>query len=146
MVPGVSWVKLSVAEADYAWDSIAPFIERALLFTEGDMTVDDAHHLVLSDQMQVWVVYSNASEKIFAVCLTQLLHEWRHRICRIVALSGEEMAHWQHFEAAIEAWARAMNCDYIDAFTRPGMAKRAAAMGYKHKYSIICKRVNKELH
>ncbi len=142
--PGISWVKLSIAEAEYAWAKLEPMIARAVDLTDGDLTTEDVRMALLNDHMQAWVIYEE--NKIWAVCITMLVQDIHFRICRIVALSGEDFQRWKHLQGVIEAWARAMNCDYIDALTRPGMARKARPEGFRHKYSIIRKRVDKELH
>lgn len=142
--PGTSWVRLTESEAEYAWHALEPFVERAVERTGGEILAEDVHFGLAGGLMHAWVVYEDS--KIWAVCITQVLQDLHFRICRIVVLSGEGMDHWKHFEPAIEAWARGMNCDYIDALTRPGMARAAKDLGYRHQYTVLRKPVDKELH
>lgn len=143
-VHGPSWVKLTQEQADGCWGQLEPFVDKALRLTDGELLSEDVHNMLACGMMQAFVVYEGPA--VYAVCITQVLIEVHFRVCRVVILSGVEMGLWQHFEYAIENWARAMNCDYIDAFTRPGMAKKALPLGYYPKYQVIRKYVTREIH
>ena len=141
---GPSWVKLTPEQSEINWDLLEPMIETGLRRTDGELLPEDVRMMLSNGLMQAFVVYEGKA--IHALCVTQVLAELHFRVCRVVILTGANMDDWSHFEYAVENWAKAMNCDYIDAFTRPGMVRKALPLGYYPKYQLIRKYVTKEIH
>lgn len=144
VAPGINWVKLNQAEVAYAWHKLLPFIDRALEHGQGELTSQDIFTLALQEMAYIWAVCDGP--KLYGVCVTEIAQYLQYRVCRVVLLSGEDFEHWKHLEAVLERWAADAGCNYIEALTRPGLAKKMYPDGYRHVYCVIRKTVSRGVH
>lgn len=144
MIEDISAIRLNEAEIDYTWSRIEPMITRALELTNGELVSSDIKLLADKGYANIWVVYEK--EKIWAVCITEPIQLPHFRVLRILVLAGEHFELWKHFDSWLEGQARALGCDYIDAFTRPGIPRVVKDLGYKHQYSVIRKAIDRRTH
>jgi hypothetical protein len=142
--PNPSVIELSPAEVEYSWKVVEPHVRRAVELTGGELTTEDVYEALMRQQMFAWAIHEGS--KLYAVLVLELVQLRHFRICRIVVVSGEGYEHWKKFEAFVEHWARGMGCQYIDGLGRPGWARRGNEMGYKHQYTVMRKRIDREVH
>lgn len=137
-------VDLTPVEVEYAWKVLEPHVRRAVELTGGELTTEDVYEALMRQHMFAWAIHDGP--KLWAVIVLELVQLRHFRICRIVVVSGENYEHWKKFEAFVEHWARGMGCQYIDGLGRPGWARRGNEMGYKHQYTVMRKRIDREVH
>jgi hypothetical protein len=94
--------------------------------------------------MLAFVAYEGS--RVWGVAVAEVVEYPQFKVLRVVAVAGEEIEAWKHFEACLERLADCTGCSYIEGFVRPGMAKLCASMGYKSKYTLIRKKVLRGYH
>lgn len=70
----------------------------------------------------LWVAW-DGSKKISAAVVTQIRTDQKSRVCQICACSCVENGAWAQMREAIEAYAKAENCNKIRAIGRKGWAR-----------------------
>jgi hypothetical protein len=142
--PGISSVDLTTAEVEYSWKVIKPFISQALEFSQGELNAEDIYQGLMYGTMKAWVFHEGP--KIKGVCVACPVAYPHFRVCRILTVAGTDFEQWKHFEAHVELYAKALNCQFIDALGRPGWKLFAKQLGYSPQYTTFRKRIHSEVH
>lgn len=140
----LGWTKMNPSEVEYAWHKLLPFIERAIEQAPDEMTPEDVRERLRNQFYYAWAIHDGP--KLHAVLVTEVAQYQYYRVCRVVLLSGEDFEHWRHLEGILEMWARDAGCKYIEAFTRPGLAKKLYPDGYRHTHCLIRKQITRGAH
>lgn len=137
-------VQMSAADVEFAWHVVEPLIEAALARGQSEYSSEYIRHCLRVGTMAMWAIYDGPT--VHAVVVTEIGVHPEYRVMRVVLLSGKDMEQWTHLEGILEMHARQHNCAFIEAWTRPGMAKAVKKLGYETVYHVIRKPVHERVH
>jgi hypothetical protein len=137
-------IRLNQAEVQCSWKVVLPMLQRALEYCDGEITAEDLFTFIMQGMMDLWVAYEE--EKIWAVAVTEIAQYPRMRMLRIVALSGEDIQVWKHFDAYLERYAFLQGCKMLEGLTRLGMEKVAKEFGWRRRFVVLRKQVATVTH
>lgn len=102
----------------------------------GRWTLIDLQAALLGGRKQAYEAVEDGER--FAVMLTRVHPEGVY----IEAATGRERHRWAaEFDAAMEAWARALGVPRVFAMVRPGWAREAKALGWREVHREFVKEV-----
>ena len=127
---------LSVEEI---WPRVEHLIKKGLEHGRGELDATDVLKFLIERVMQLWVVMDMLEDKPVMAGCTEIVNYPRKKVCRAVVLGGDKIVEWMKHVTGIEAWARAQDCDHMDAFVRKGLAKKMAQIDYKQEYVVLGK-------
>lgn len=136
--------KLTPAEIGHLRSILLPMLATAEPFADGELTAGDMLDWGENGFAQVWI--AGKDSKIFGVWVTDLVSYPRIKALRIIGLAGKFFNEWKHFEALLEQFAREQGCTRVEAYTRPGMARKMEKMGYKMSRQLVTKYVMGATH
>jgi len=117
------------------WKRVQPLIASAVERMDSGYRAIDIHNKLLTGDMQLWVIGDYQ-----AVAVTQIAIYPQFKACIVVAMAGDGLTEWfDDIMGAIEGWAAAMGCRYVEEYGRKGWAKVGAARGYEHVYTVMRK-------
>ena len=131
-------------EIPYMWHQVKPLIDKALVHSNGELTSDDVLELLLSKRESLIVGYTDPEDsykEILMAAVTEVVQYPRKKVLRIIAWatkSGYDGDEWLTLFNTIEYIGKQSGCDYIEAWTRKGMAKK---LKWDHEYSVITKQL-----
>jgi len=109
------------AEIPSVWPLVERMIEDALDYGTSRLSGDDVYEFLCDGTMQLWTAWDE--EGIKAFCLTEVCESPRAKWLSIFACAGENYERWVEYLSEIEAWARELNCDFVEMYARPGWKK-----------------------
>jgi hypothetical protein len=119
-LPVLIGVKSDRIEA--VWPEIEELVIRGLEHCQGCYWPEDVKAALIRRDMQLHVAQS---DRIEAICITELVNYPRRKLCNLFLLAGENMARWVHYQSEIVAWARSVGCDGMEVHHgRAGWGKR----------------------
>lgn len=120
-----------------SWGVIAPMLEKAIEHNHQEMTLVDVADAIVSEKSQLWVAVQNDIPR--GAFVTEIVNYPRKKVCRIVLLGGVSFEEWKHLLVDLENWALMNGCIDLDAYCRPGMAKKTKALGFEESAVVVTK-------
>ena len=138
-------VSVAPKSIPYMWHQVKPLIDKALIHSNGELSSDDVLELLLSQRQHLVIGYDNPKEgsykEVLMATVTEVIQYPRKKVLRIIAWatkSGHDGEEWYNLFDTIEYIGKKSGCDYIEAWTRKGMAKK---LKWDHEYSVITKQL-----
>lgn len=86
----------------------------------GDLgTFESVERDTLAGRALLWLVWREP-DTIEAICITQIAHTEKSKVCTVIACSGTKPRRWLHLLERIEMYARGTDCDCVRIFGRKG--------------------------
>ena len=139
IVEDVQLVGVPSGSIEPLWADVKPMLEKGISHGDGELDIEDIHKFLLSRAMQLWVLYDYDNENIVMAGVTEIINYPKYKVCRAVALGGNNLDDWVEHIKGIEVWADSMGCDKVEAYGRRGLAKKMEKAGYSNKYVLIRK-------
>lgn len=134
---------LSAVPADRVasiWPQAEPELRRACNRSDGRYAVEDVLASLLTRDMQLWLsVDVGDSDRIEAVCVTEIVRYPQERRCGLVFCAGHRPARWLHHLDEIGGWARAQGCAALELQGRPGWER--LLRGWEKTHVLLRKRL-----
>ncbi len=124
------------------WPRVAPELERALAYSDGENSIEDVLDRLMDARMQLWVARSGIDQLGFGV--TEIDSYGQFTVCRIVLLVGEDFDLWVGVITGLERWALEQGCTALEWWGRPGFEKPMRQYGYTKRYVVMRKRLQDE--
>lgn len=123
------------------FNTVAPFIQRALNESNGELTLQHVYIDLINARKQLWVI-SDENYKTHAVAVTEIVQYPAKRIARIIFLGGEGLERWSKLlsDTVIEH-AREYGATCVEVIGRKGWDRFLKGMGYKTKYYHLVREV-----
>ena len=103
------------------WREIEPFLERATSRT-GCYEPVDLLYMSMRGEVAIWVV--EVGGEVVASIATEMHQYPRRRVLEVTFGGGDGMQHWiRPLVAAIDEYARHLQCTHIACLGRPGWAR-----------------------
>jgi hypothetical protein len=116
------------------WPQVEPLLRPALATTEGCYEPVDILAAILKGQMQLWISWNDGVE---AAMVTEIIAYPRRRGCRVFLIGGRNLKRWsEKFSAAVEAYARAQGCSFMEGGARLGWVRVG---GYRNIGCVLIK-------
>ncbi len=126
---------------EHFWQFAEPYVKRALDHTNGEFSAIDFKKACIKKDMQLWLV--SKGSRVVGAITTELICYPNRRHCRVATLAGTEFKEWINLaDDTIEKWSAEQGCNAVEAYVRKGFTKKLIEHGYKHKYSVMVKKIN----
>lgn len=123
----------------YIWFDVKPLIDKALKHSNGEIFTKDILELVLQKRQYLFV--GTIEGKIQSALIGELIDYPRKLVFRIITWStssGYDYEKWMPLFNTIEDFARNKQCDFLEAWTRKGLARK---IKWDNEHSIITKQL-----
>lgn len=127
-----------------AWPILAPMLARVVERGHGEYTLRDVAVRVASEAWQLWTVVD--SEQPVAAVVTELVQYPAKKIARVIMLGGQDFTRWKHLISTLEDWALYHDCVELEAWCRPGMARKVEGIGFAPQHIMMVKSLRSRLH
>ncbi len=129
-------------EVPKLWKKVLPQIERCVPHSEGEMEAPDFYVALVDGEMQLWIAVED--EEVIASMVTQIVPYPAKKVLRVIAIAGEDMDKWFHFQPDLEEFAILMGCSSLEAWGRKGWKK--ILKDWKDSYVVYTKELDRRLH
>ena len=135
----IQLVGVPASSVPQLWKAVKPMLEKGISHGDGELDIEDIRKFLLDRAMQLWVLYDYDGEAVIMAGVTEIINYPKYKVCRAVALGGDNLDAWVKHIHGIETWAHEMGCDKMEAYGRRGLAKKMENIGYSNKYVLIRK-------
>ena len=112
----------------------------------GRSSIDDLLRFILTEKMQLWVVFSPEEQNVYGHVITEVKQYPQYKML-VIQYCCIEPHHMQYVEdkmqSVAESFAKDMGCKGVEFVGRPGWDKKLDKYGYSAK-SVIYERFFKE--
>lgn len=131
----VRWVNKD--DAERIWPMVVPFLESALKRWLPVYFPEDLLDGVRNGVMQLWIITDDEKEILYGAGLTEIRPYPRAKILNLFLLGAKNMDKWkQQLSAAVEMFAKAEGCDFLQIIGRKGWERYPDAF---HSANIVNK-------
>ena len=126
--------------------SILKYLKESETWTRGRLKVDDVLRLVLTGNMQLWVVFSPDDNQVYGHIITEIKQypQTKMLIIQDCCVEPHHLAYIEDkMQYVAERFAKDSNCGGIEFNGRPGWGKRISKYGYD-LYSVTYQRFFQE--
>lgn len=123
------------------WDSICPFLEASVRASFNMISIDTLQEMLFEGQA-VCIGTAQAGEPVF-VTVTHPVQYSGFRTARVIAAAGSQLKQSMKFFHVLETWAMSLGITEIEAWCRPGMTRVLSRYGFKHRVSIITRKIER---
>ena len=135
---------LPPSEIDSFWNEIKPLLDKAFDTGSEGLVADDFKDAIENSLMFVWIITEEHS--IEAVLLCEFFEYPRKKSCYVNAWatkSGYDFdKHYEFTLKELENFSKINGCDFIEAKTRKGLAKKLKSSGWKDQHSVVNKQLS----
>lgn len=127
------------SEVPLVWHKVKPFIDKALIYSNGEMVAADVLSSLLNKELFLFIGLED--DEINSALIAELVDYPRKRVFRILtwaAESGYDFKLWMNLLNFIEDFARTAGCEYLEAWVRKGLVKR---LKWDHERSVVTKKL-----
>lgn len=122
----------------FVWIDILPKIRVAVNRGRGEITPEQVFEFLLSGDLQLWIL-RNDKEKIISVVVTEIVQFMNFKTLRVALMAGEDMNSWADKTSILEDFGRMNDCKFLEAGTRPGIARKMKQFGFTKLHEFISK-------
>lgn len=128
------------AEVERCWEHLAPLLQKALAYTNGELTVD-----ALRPTLHFVIRNCRTGDVVLALCVERIVYP-NYECCQIVAIGGRgAVRHAWAFDAFIE-WAKRTGARYVQGWAHPAVARLWRRLGGKVTYQMVRKELTCSAH
>lgn len=118
------------------WVELAPLLEPALQYGNGEYTLADMHDYCRAEQANLWGYYVSNVPQMAMV--TTIITYPGIRYLHIMALGGNGLLRAMKMWNVVEQFMQCNGCTRVTAYTRPNMAKVLARYcGFSEMYTVM---------
>jgi hypothetical protein len=118
------------------WVSVIPWIQAALDYSRGELSLEYVRACLHAEQMQLWVAYEEG--KILGVMVTQLLQHSHKKTCNVVAIDGKNITRiWREGAQYMITWLLANDVDELEATCRDSVAAMLSGMNFERTANVM---------
>lgn len=142
------YVIVAPANVEFHWPKVAPWIAQAIS-AEPEMQQEDLEVIkqnCLRGTSQIWIGHDERGD-IELVCVTELHMLGKELTCVVRWLSGINVDNWTtELDTYIEHWAKERGCLKLQIWGRRGWQRALKPLGYIHEFTVIGRRIDREVH
>jgi len=143
MSSSVRLCRINPWEVPFAWEFVAPELERAIVHNGGESDMADLWKALVTGSHTLWIVFDDDSQDMLC-CLTTFFHDYeKKRVLFISLLAGRNMARFVEAEPQMADFARSIGCTAISSFVIPRVAKlmQRIVPQYKNTHQIMVREI-----
>lgn len=103
----------------------------------GQWQPEDLWSDIVAMKRQMWIAEDDGVKAVVLTCVS----DDRAQSCIVTHAAGEDRADWLHLWAVIEAWAKDIGCQRIEAVCRPGWEPDLKTLGLRKRHVVMEKRL-----
>lgn len=124
--------------------SLKDYFDHVIEKTEDRLTAEFYFQEIMELRYQLWVVVHKADYSIGGIGVSVLHdHPTGERVARVLLLSSVGTASFEDCYLEFIEWAKQVNADEIEFKGRAGWQRALKIPGLKHKYTVMCHRLEK---
>ena len=123
--------------AHMRWGQIEPLLDKGNEYFDGKFTNNDIRDMVLSGELQMWVVLYPDSDRVKSIISTMFVDYPARKVCCIFFAAGENPQDLARHEKYISKWAKEHGCKSMEALGRRGWIRYLT--DYKHGRVVMIK-------
>jgi hypothetical protein len=136
-------VLIPAAHAETVWPLAEPHLRRALLYSDGEFTLEETHGLIRDGRFQLWLAWDGGTRRAIGAGVTEIFDYPRKRVCFLVLWASEApRARWLDGLETVERWAREQGCDGMRLLGRKGWGR--VLSGYRPQYTVFVRSFDEE--
>lgn len=120
---------------NYTWDKVEGFISSALVYADGEYTVDQVKSMVTQGKWALLVATDDTGE-ICGAATVEFFNRPNNRVAFITAIGGRLVSSKDTFEQ-LQTYARSMGATAIEGAARESIARLWRRYGFREKYRIV---------
>ena len=141
---GVTISAVPAEMLDQVWESVFDYLVPAVERSHGRWSMDSLKEAILQGTQQLWVVYEG-DQPIKGVATTEIQDYPNKRMLAIQYLGGRDLNGWAFSMLEIlENFAKATQCQGIEATARKGFWKWMKDYEYQNAYTVFEKEIASE--
>jgi hypothetical protein len=122
------------------WPHVASFVERALIRSKSDYSLDYVYRKLKGNMSLLWVVWNG--DRLVACATTEICSLVdRGRVLVITTCGGRDAKAWLKFLYDLEDYARDEKCDRVRLYGREGWKRALRDQGYVEPWIALEKRI-----
>lgn len=123
------------------WDDVAPFLQRAVDYSNGELSVDILKQRVAERDVVVATVFDDG-KLISVISFDTLNFETGMKALNIQCAGGERIDEWyEDIEKIANELAKKNGCSHVYIIGREGWMRKMKHLGYKTVHTVIAKEV-----
>jgi hypothetical protein len=129
-------VKIAPWEAPNVYYGVTGYIESALKYGHGELSLQSIYNMLIGDLMQMWIVVDDDYRTI-GCFLTEVRKYAENKTVVIPVLGGSRLTEWIGLmDTEMDKFCKEMNAKYLEVIGRKGWEK--ILNKYRFKQSYIC--------
>jgi hypothetical protein len=120
---------------NYTWDKVEGFISSALVYADGEYTVDQVKSMVTQGKWAL-LVATDDTGGICGAATVEFFNRPNNRVAFITAIGGRLVSNRDTFEQ-LQTYARSMGATTIEGAARESIARLWRRYGFEEKYRIV---------
>lgn len=133
MSSSVRLCRVNPWEVPFAWEFVAPELERAIVFCDGESAMADIWKSLITGQHTLWIVFDDDAQDMLC-CLTTFVHDYdKKRSLFIHLLAGRNASRFIEAEPELVSFAKSIGCSTISSLVIPRVAKRMQRVAPQYK-------------
>mgnify|MGYP003575151633 CR=1 FL=1 len=129
------------SEVSANWDSICPFLEASVRVSFNMISLVQLRRLLESGEA-VCIGIARDNEPL-AIFVAHIVNYSDYRCARVIAAAGTQLKDAMRYFHVMEGWAMSLGATEIEAWCRPAMERMLRRYGFKHRVSIITRRIER---
>jgi len=119
-----------------AWESVEPFMERAVEMTNGRYAIEDIYDALMHRNHNLWIVFTG--NRVLGSMVTAIRQYPRKTYLELSFIGGDEGMEWKdQMLDILQRWAYDNNCNGIESCARLGWAKIFKDDGYRPMWQMF---------
>ena len=119
-----------VEYVDQVWDTVEPYLKKALKYVSGKYEPEDVYSLVVDYNYPLWIAFDD--EGIKGTVITRFVQYPRKKYLFLEFCGGRDGFSWKApMLDVLRSWAKDNGCDGIEGAGRAGWQKVFEKDGYK---------------
>jgi hypothetical protein len=125
------------------WGEMKPILQRCVEASQGMLKIENLEMmLAIGDAFAMASVYDGQMK---AVIVVRKIEYGGYNSARIIACAGEGLEHFMQYWDALEAWALRNDCQEVEGWCDPSMARLVQRFGFTTKKHIVTRNLRSKL-
>lgn len=134
---------VSQLELDSIWDSCKAMVQKGLLCSDGELTIDQIRLFLVQGSMRLLVC--KRGEKIVSAAVAELLHFPNYRCVNIISIGGKGWGMDAEDVIQLKKICKGWGASKIQGWTHPKMTEYLCKQGFEKKYDVVRIDIEKDL-
>lgn len=130
-----------VTDVDTKWPRVEPIVAKAFRDSFDDFSIEDVYGWLKARKMHL-LVYETQDKTDELACIFEFVVHPGRKIMRIVLLAGHGFDEaYPEWENEVEAFARKVGCDALEAWCRDPQARLFSRWGMQKQFNVVRKEI-----